>query len=243
METREKILDLIAKNLNAPVSISNPVMDEETGCTFDRLCFCPELANTIVLKDGVNGDNNPICYPISQMKTRELYGLLKDIAVDRREALVNDYDGFAGPPEIADWAFDACALLTLTKEIESIQVPDDTEDAEIVVNLDKEYINDDIRRIGQFMWNEKDGTPKDPVRFDSPVAITLFTNGRGYLEICDFLVTAVLPGRDDIPMVEGTFENHDKKECLPLICHDTQNGHYYENRFWNVDNLKKTLAL
>ncbi len=138
-------------------------------------------------------------------------------------------------PRMADWY--ECF------EVEAVEVPDDAKARETVISIDKEYVTDDIRRIGEHMWNGTDGAPKDPVRFDNPVAITLVTDGRGYLDIRDFFVSAVLAGRDDIPMVEGSFDNNEKQECLPLICHDTQYGHYYEDRYWNVEALVKAMGL
>ncbi len=106
---------------------------------------------------------------------------------------------------------------------------------------DREYINDDILRLGQYMWDEKEGTPKDTIVLENPIPIHLTVDGRGYLDFNTFNVKSVSPGRDDIPMVHGHWDGEDKEECLALINHYTENGRYYEDRFWHIENLVSTI--
>ena len=128
-------------------------------------------------------------------------------------------------------------------DIETVTLaPEEDDDNEhFTIHEDREYINKDIRRLGQFMWDDKDGCPKEPILLKDPVVISRVLDGKGYLDITGFAVTAVLAGRDDIPMVKGFWEGEEKEECIDLRCHYTQNGLFYEDSFWNIDNLVKAV--
>lgn len=142
-------------------------------------------------------------------------------------------DGLEDMPELSFWweRFD----------IETVNILQ-PQDNETVIRQEKEYITEQIRLLGEYMW-DNDG-PKETIRLETPVAITRVTDARGYLDISNFFVTAVSPGRNDIPMVHGHFEQHpNEEECQTLNCNDMQNGHYYENRHWKIDGLLKALEL
>lgn len=116
---------------------------------------------------------------------------------------------------------------------------DDTESLTILVN--REYINKDIRRLGQFMWNHKEDCPKDDIVLDKPVTITRVIDSKSHLDFQEFAVTTVLAGRDDIPMVKGFWQGEEKEDLIALRCHYTRDGRFYADFFWSIGNLISTV--
>ena len=136
-------------------------------------------------------------------------------------------------PRMADWY--ECF------EIEEMDLDMDA-DSDTTVTLDREYITEDIKKIGRHMW-ENDG-PRADIVLDNPVVISRVIDARGYLDITDFIVKAVIAGRDDIPMVIGNYDGETAiEESIALTCHSTQYGHYYEESFWIVKGLINALGL
>lgn len=127
-------------------------------------------------------------------------------------------------------------------DIETVTLAPEDDDTEfLTIHEDREYINKDIRRLGQFMWDDKDGCPKPDILLPEPITIMRILDGKGYLDFTEFTVTAVSAGRDDIPMVHGYWQGEEKEDLIDLRCHYTQNGRYYEDSFWNIDNLVKAI--
>ena len=119
---QEELLSLLNNSLHGEVTVSRPVFDDHTGCYLDVLCHCDALNGLIVLKDGVNGDNNPCVFPVSQMSATSLVSLLEDTVRAERDSLMEDYSDFVGKVEMCDWADDAVRLLHLEKRVKDLDV-------------------------------------------------------------------------------------------------------------------------
>lgn len=119
---QEELLSLLNNSLHGEVTVSRPVFDDHTGCYLDVLCHCDALNGLVVLKDGVNGDNNPCVFPVSQMSATSLVSLLEDTVRAERDSLLEDYSGFVGKVKMCDWADDAVRLLHLERRVNALDI-------------------------------------------------------------------------------------------------------------------------
>lgn len=113
-DIKKSLLETIGRQNPAltPLTVTRPWISDQ-GFSYDRIEYLDdEVFKGFYLTDSANGTNNPTACPLENLTASDLLYLLQDFVIKEGEALTQDYDGFTGKPEIADWAADAVQHLS-----------------------------------------------------------------------------------------------------------------------------------
>lgn len=99
------------------IKINRPWYNDDNGFNYDTLQRLDTLGNRLFLVDSANGMNNPTACELKNLSASHLYSVLRDAVLCNQKNLLKDYDKFTGTSDISDWAEDAAAIMSLSKEI------------------------------------------------------------------------------------------------------------------------------